>query len=60
MKTRGPDKQKRKKRIYPATKRVQLKLSPEIIQWVKLKGKGRTSKLIEDILWKEHNREHEF
>jgi len=47
---RGPDKTKRKKRIYPITTRVQLKLSPKIIQWVRLNGKGRTSQWIEQVL----------
>jgi len=60
MKGRGPDKTKRKKRVYPATVRVQLKLSPEIIQWVRLKGKRKTSKFIEHILWKEHDMEQEY
>lgn len=47
---RGPDKRSRKKRIYPVTVKMEIKLPVEIAQWVRDEGKGKNSKFIINVL----------
>lgn len=47
---RGPDKCERKKRIYPVTVKMEIKLPVEIAQWVREKGGRKNSKFITQIL----------
>lgn len=47
---RGPDKRSRKKRVYPVTVKMEIKLPVEIAQWIRKKGEGKNSKLITQVL----------
>ena len=56
---RGPDKVQRKRRVYPLTVKMQLKLPIEVAQWVRNESEGQNSKFITTILTEKMNSSNE-